>query len=155
MISIPLLQGIRFDCCNCRPHGRDSSTRTLAELRVSVRSQGCRPSKCSMRKHSIHIGRNQNNYFLVSRPERSALAEAERTRNELNALGLKNQKLIVNGIFEACAMDDSIAVALEQRGREAIGDMPSGLKSLAGIDVPLVVQSLIGVSALRHLGETV
>ena len=91
--------------------------------------------------------------FLVSRPERSALTEAERTRNELNALGLKNQKLIVNGIFNACAEDDFIAVALEQRGREALADMPNGLKSLARIDLPLVARSLIGISALRHLGE--
>ena len=91
--------------------------------------------------------------FLVSRPDHSALVEAERTRNELNALGLKNQKLIVNGIFEACAKDDSIAVALERRGRESLADMPNGLESLARIDVPLVARSLIGVSALRHLGE--
>ena len=41
--------------------------------------------------------------FLVTRPEQSALTEAERTRNELNALGLKNQRLIVNGVFHARA----------------------------------------------------
>ncbi len=91
--------------------------------------------------------------FLVSRSERSALAEAERTRNELSALGLKNQKLIVNGIFKACAEDDSIAVALERRGREALAEMPNGLKSLPRIELPLVAQSLIGVSALRLLGD--
>ncbi len=56
--------------------------------------------------------------FLVSRPEHSALAEADRTRNELDALGLKNQKLILNGVFHASAKDDSVAVALEKRGRE-------------------------------------
>ena len=91
--------------------------------------------------------------FLVSRPERSALVEAERTHNELDALGLKNQKLILNGIFQACAKDDSIAIALERRGREALAEMPNGLKTLARIDVPLVAQSLIGVGALRQLGE--
>ena len=90
--------------------------------------------------------------FLVSRPERSALVEAERTHNELDALGLKNQKLILNGIFQACAKDDSIAIALEKRGREALAEMPNGLKTLARIDVPLVAQSLIGVGALRQLG---
>ena len=51
--------------------------------------------------------------FLVSRPEHSALAEAERTHNELDAIGLKNQKLILNGIFQAGVNDDSIAIALE------------------------------------------
>ena len=91
--------------------------------------------------------------FLVSRPEHSALVEAERTHNELDALGLKNQKLILNGIFQAYAKDDSIAIALERRGREALAEMPNGLETLARIDVPLVAQSLIGVGALRQLGE--
>jgi len=91
--------------------------------------------------------------FLVSRPEHSALVEAERTHNELDALGLKNQKLILNGIFQAYAKDDSIATALERRGREALAEMPNGLETLARIDVPLVAQSLIGVGALRQLGE--
>jgi len=91
--------------------------------------------------------------LLVSRPEHSALAEAERTRNELEALGLKNQKLILNGIFHARAKNDSIAIALERRGREALADMPNGLEGLARIDVPLVAQSLIGIGALRQLGE--
>ena len=91
--------------------------------------------------------------FLVSRPEHSALVEAERTHNELDALGLKNQKLILNGIFQAYAKDDSIAIALERRGREALAEMPNGLETLARIEVPLVAQSLIGVGALRQLGE--
>jgi arsenite-transporting ATPase len=91
--------------------------------------------------------------FLVSRPEHSALVEAERTHNELDALGLKNQKLILNGIFQAYAKDDSIAIALERRGREALAEMPRGLETLARIEVPLVAQSLIGVGALRQLGE--
>ena len=91
--------------------------------------------------------------FLVSRPEHSALVEAERTHNELDALGLKNQKLILNGIFQAYAKDDSIAIALERRGRGALAEMPNGLETLARIEVPLVAQSLIGVGALRQLGE--
>ena len=34
---------------------------------------------------------------LVTRPEATALTEAERTRGELAALGVANQQLIVNG----------------------------------------------------------
>ena len=37
---------------------------------------------------------------LVSRPQLAALREAERTSNELRALGVRNQRLIINGIFE-------------------------------------------------------
>jgi arsenite-transporting ATPase len=91
--------------------------------------------------------------FLVSRPEHSALAEAERTRNELDAIGLKNQSLILNGIFHAGVSDDSIANALEARGQQALAEMPLGLGRLPRTDVPLVAQSLIGIGALRQLGK--
>jgi arsenite-transporting ATPase len=91
--------------------------------------------------------------FLVSRPEHSALEEAERTRNELDAIGLKNHNLILNGIFHAGGSDDSIATALEARGYQALAEMPLGLKRLSRTDVPLVAQALIGVGALRQLGN--
>ena len=45
--------------------------------------------------------REKTTVYLVTRPESSALAEAERTRHELEALGLRNQRLIVNGRFHA------------------------------------------------------
>ncbi len=88
---------------------------------------------------------------LVSRPEMSALAEAERTRRELHALGIMNQRLVLNGIFHASVTDDPIASALEGRGREALQSMPQGLRGLARTEVQLVSRSLIGVDALRRL----
>ncbi len=89
--------------------------------------------------------------FLVARPEGSALAEAERTRNELEALGLRNQRLIVNGFFRARVDHDPISKALELRGRDALEAIPAGLKRLQRTDVPLVPRALIGVEALRRL----
>jgi arsenite-transporting ATPase len=91
--------------------------------------------------------------FLVARPEASALDEAERTRNELEALGLKNQRLIINGVFRARVDQDPIAKALEIRGREAIEAMPDGLKELPTIQIPLVPRALIGVEALQKLAN--
>lgn len=91
--------------------------------------------------------------FLVSRPEQSALAEAERTRNELAALGLRNQRLIVNGLFRARVDHDAIAKALELRGRNALAAIPTGLKQLPRTEVPLVPRALIGVEALRRLAD--
>ncbi len=89
--------------------------------------------------------------YLVTRAESSALAEAERTRRELEALGLRNQRLIVNGRFHATGDHDLIAEALESRGSAAIAAMPAGLRQLAQVEVPLVPTSLIGVAALRAL----
>ena len=89
--------------------------------------------------------------YLVSRPEVSALAEAERTRRELHALGISNHRLILNGIFRANVENDPVASALEERGRAALQSMPEGLRGLQRIEIPLVPRSLIGVDALRSL----
>jgi arsenite-transporting ATPase len=90
---------------------------------------------------------------LVSRPERTALEEAERTRAELAALGIANQRLILNGMFAARKGSDPIARALEARGRQALEEMPLGLKALPYSEVPLVPFELVGIEALRGLGR--
>lgn len=90
--------------------------------------------------------------YLVSRPETSALAEADRTRAELEAIGLENQQLIINGVFRAAAGSDRIADALEDRGKKALRDIPAGLCHLNRTEVPLVDHALIGREALRRFG---
>jgi arsenite/tail-anchored protein-transporting ATPase len=91
--------------------------------------------------------------YLVTRPERSAFAEADRTRYELEALGLHNHQLIVNGFLRAQSQDDPIAAAMEKRAQEAMSEMPSGLRNLPTTVVDLAAHSLLGVEALRTLGE--
>ena len=91
--------------------------------------------------------------FLVSRPDHAALAEAERTRSELALLGINNQRLILNGIFHASDRGDTIALALESRGKNALAEMPGGLRLLPQEEVALVSNALIGVPALRQLSS--
>ena len=91
--------------------------------------------------------------FLVSRPDPSALAEAERTRGELEGLGIRNQRLILNGVFHASSREDAVALALESRGKRAFADMPQGLRVLPQDEVALVSNALIGVEALRALSS--
>jgi arsenite-transporting ATPase len=92
--------------------------------------------------------------YLVTRPESSALAEAERTRQELEALGVRNQRLIVNGCFRAGGKGDVVAEALERRGNAALAAMPNGIRQLPRLEIPLVSEALIGADALRDLGGT-
>lgn len=86
---------------------------------------------------------------LVSRPEAAALGEAERTSQELAALGVKNQHLVINGVFVATERADPTARALERRSRESLNQIPAGLAHLPRTSVPLAPCSLLGSDALR------
>jgi len=89
--------------------------------------------------------------MLVCRPDRSSLAEAERTRAELSALGVANQRLLVNGVFEARDRKDPIALALEAHGTAALDAIPAGIASLPRTAIPLLPFGLVGIDALRAL----
>ncbi len=88
---------------------------------------------------------------LVSRADRSALNEAERTRRELSALGIERQELVINGIFRAQELTDSVALAMQRRGEDALDAIPIGLRSLARTELPLLPFGLVGMGALRKL----
>lgn len=89
---------------------------------------------------------------LVARPDASSLREAERTRVELAHLGVANVRLILNGVFHARDLEDTTAVAMEDRGRQALDAIPPGLSTLPRIDIPLLSFGLVGIEALRQLG---
>jgi arsenite-transporting ATPase len=90
---------------------------------------------------------------LVARPDRPSLREAERTRAELAQLGLRNVHLLLNGIFLATDPADPVARALEAQGRQALEDLPEGLRDLPRTEVPLLPFSLVGLPALRRMGH--
>jgi arsenite-transporting ATPase len=92
--------------------------------------------------------------ILVSRPSRSALAEANRSSAELSEMGVRNQRLFLNGIFTAQDRSDSAACALEARGQEALAEMPVALAGLPRTEVPLLPYAPMGVKNLaRVFGE--
>lgn len=88
---------------------------------------------------------------LVSRPEVAALAEAERTRSELAALGVSNQHLIINGLFEPQRPDDAVASAMAERAQFALTGMSEGLAALPRTTVHLRPINMVGIAALRSL----
>lgn len=87
---------------------------------------------------------------LVSRPQKAALTETERTSGELAAIGVRNQRLILNGLFKAND-SDAVALALERRGAEALAERAAFLSSLPVVEVPLRARNLLGIAALRAL----
>ena len=87
---------------------------------------------------------------LVSRAQKASLREAERTSQELAAIGVRNQRLILNGVFKA-SDSDPVALALEGRGAEALTMWAEFLARVPICKVPLRTYNLIGLPALRAL----
>ncbi|MFQ1966755.1 arsenical pump-driving ATPase [Aeromonas veronii] len=89
---------------------------------------------------------------LVARAQQSTLREVARTHEELAAIGLLNQQLVINGLFpEGAVAGDPLAVALWQREQRALAQMPQGIKGLAQDHIPLLATNLVGLDSLRLL----
>lgn len=86
---------------------------------------------------------------LVARPEVSALREAARAGDELRALGIGNQRLVVNGLLTGALGDDPVANAYASQQRNALASMPMTLGTLQCATVPLIANDLTGLDALR------
>ncbi|MFK8113789.1 MAG: arsenical pump-driving ATPase [Rubripirellula sp.] len=90
---------------------------------------------------------------LVTQARSSALREAARTSLELKTLGVSNQHLIVNGVFTTETLSDPIAVKMQARGQTAVESMPAEIQGLERTTVPLMAAGLMGVEALRNIGN--
>jgi arsenite-transporting ATPase len=89
--------------------------------------------------------------IVVSRPDKGALAEAERTSGELAALSVTNQKLVLNGIFFAADSSDPLALAFAARCRDALAALPAPLAALPRIEIPLAAVNMLSAPTLRRL----
>jgi arsenite-transporting ATPase len=88
-------------------------------------------------------------FVLVTRPESSALREAARTSDELRALGLVNQRLVINGVFTATDRNDDVAQRFAELGAKALAHMPTSLRDLPQERLPLRSFDMVGLAALR------
>jgi arsenite-transporting ATPase len=88
---------------------------------------------------------------LVTRPDKGATREAARTSAELRTLGLANQRLVVNGVFEATDRSDRVAASMEALGRAALVELPESLKALPQDRIPLRRFDMVGLAHLREV----
>jgi arsenite-transporting ATPase len=88
---------------------------------------------------------------LVTRADQGSVREAARTSVELDALGLSNQQLAVNGRFHAADSTDIAAAAIESEQNAALAGMPVSLAKLPRDEVPLVGFDVVGLPSLRAL----
>lgn len=91
---------------------------------------------------------------MVSRAEAMSFKEANRASVELRELGLNNQYLIINGLFESNS-DDKIARAFSEKSKEAIDSMPEELKILPTLKIGFRPAGVMGINALKSIfGES-
>ncbi|PKF24404.1 arsenical pump-driving ATPase [Pseudomonas hunanensis] len=90
--------------------------------------------------------------ILVARAQKTTLDEVARTHEELAAIGLSRQNLVINGVLpESEAVHDALAAAIHRREQEAIANMPAVLRDLPLDQLPLKAFNLVGVEALSSL----
>jgi arsenite-transporting ATPase len=95
----------------------------------------------------------QTMIVLVARPAWSSLSEAARASRELAEIGIRNQHLAINGVFQATDRNDEVAVAWERHSESALAAVPYPLSSLPSTHIPLSPHALIGTDALRGMGK--
>lgn len=89
---------------------------------------------------------------LVARAQRATLREVARTHEELAAIGLSQQYLVINGVFPSeQAGQDELAAAICRREQAALDAIPEALRALPCDQIPLKPFNLVGLDALRHL----
>ncbi|MDV8015506.1 arsenical pump-driving ATPase [Rhodococcus sp. IEGM 1241] len=89
---------------------------------------------------------------LVSRAQRSTLAEITRTHRELADIGLTHQHVVINGVLPEPADDtDPLETAIRRREQAAIAALPDELAQLPTDQVPLKATNIVGIDALESL----
>ncbi|WP_018292040.1 arsenical pump-driving ATPase [Verrucomicrobium sp. 3C] len=89
---------------------------------------------------------------LVARAQSAALREVARTHEELAAIGLSQQVLVINGVFPSAeAEGDPLASSIRRREQDALDALPAALRGLPRDELPLKPFNLVGLDALRRL----
>ena len=92
---------------------------------------------------------------LVARAQQATLREVDRTHEELAAVGLTQQFLIINGTMPSAeAEQDDMAAAIFEREQAALAAIPETLRALPCDKVTLKPFNLIGIDALGGLLAT-
>ena len=90
--------------------------------------------------------------ILVARAQQAALHEVARTSEELAAIGIARQYLVINGVFpDTEAAADPLASAIVAREQAALAALPLQLKRLPTDEVSLKPFNLVGQEALHQL----
>lgn len=89
--------------------------------------------------------------YLVTRPDESALREANRSGIELEEMGLSHQVLLINGYFKPVDESDPFARKMKEMADKTLEHMPQRLKEMKQLVFPLRPYNLLGLDRLRNV----
>ncbi len=93
--------------------------------------------------------KSQTTMLLVSRPEAGPLKEAARASQELGDIGIANQQVIINGLFESLALTDLYAKALFERQQKALESIPTEISQYPIFYLPLAPFTISSLSQME------
>ncbi len=95
------------------------------------------------------VDKEKTTLALISRPEVSALKEAERASKELQDIGVSNQLLVINGVLKE--HDDDLSKEIFNKQQNVLKDIPEGLRNLDIFEIPLRPYNITGIENIRAL----
>lgn len=93
---------------------------------------------------------NKTLLIMVSRAEQLSLIEASKASLELLNQGMKNQHLVINGVFEDIDTD-TIAKAFFEKSQKSLENIPESLNSLSKTKIGFYPNGVVGVDSLRAI----
>ncbi|MDF1550377.1 MAG: TRC40/GET3/ArsA family transport-energizing ATPase, partial [Bacteroidales bacterium] len=111
--------------------------------------------KSSQERYNTAVNRLRDpemaTFYLVARADQASLKEASRTSEELIDLEMRNQKLLVNGVFSALDETDDFAAKMENLAKKQLSELPKNLQKLNLQTFPLLPYNILGIEKLRSL----
>ena len=92
--------------------------------------------------------------ILVSRAEELSLIEASKASHELANQGIKNQHLIINGVFRAND-EDEIAKSFEKKSKEALENLDEIISNLPKTTIGFYPNGAVGLEALNNIIDNI
>ena len=109
--------------------------------------------KKEMYKKAVHTLADSRltTLILVTRPETAPIREAQRASHELEALEIRNQVLVINGLLETYDVNDAVETALFKKQQSAVQEIAHNLVKQSVTMVPLRAYNITGLDNVRQL----
>lgn len=98
---------------------------------------------------SVLCDGDKTTLILVSRPDITPMAEAERASQELREIGIDNQVLVINGVMES--FDDEMSRTIFNNQQEVLNNLSDYLKKMKKYKVSLKSSSIYTSESLSKL----